>query len=85
MTESSRIAICFPVYCDEATVEGVTRKSLNVPSQIAGDYKVVIVDEGRPDDSGKIADALAEEIEQVSVCHYESNQGYGASRQRAFP
>ena len=78
MTEKPRIAICFPVYGDEATVETVARKSLNV-SQIADEYKIVIVDDGSPDNSGKIADGLAETIEQVSVCHHETNMGYGAA------
>ena len=78
------IAIFFPVYRDEGTVEQVAMKSLKVLSEVASRYKVIIVDDGSPDRSGKIADNLAEKYPDVISVHHERNLGYGAALQTGF-
>ena len=78
------IAIFFPVYGDEGTVERVALKSLKVLSEIASDYKVIIVDDGSPDRSGEIADKLAEQHPEIISVHHDTNQGYGAALQTGF-
>ncbi len=83
-SEKPSIAICFPVYCDEGTVETVAMKSIKVLSDIASRYKVIIVDDGSPDSSGKIADRLAEKYPEIISVHHETNRGYGAALQTGF-
>jgi glycosyltransferase involved in cell wall biosynthesis len=78
------IAIFFPVYCDEGTIERVALKSLKVLSEIASDYKVIIVDDGSPDKSGEIADKLAEQHPEIISVHHDTNRGYGAALQTGF-
>lgn len=79
------IAIFFPVYNDESTVETVAMKSLKVVSDIASRYKVIIVDDGSPDRSGEIADKLAAEYpNKIASIHHEKNLGYGAALQTGF-
>lgn len=79
------IAIFFPVYNDEATVERVAMKSLEVLSNIASDYKVIIVDDGSPDKSGEIADRLVLQYpDKIVSIHHEKNLGYGAALQTGF-
>jgi glycosyltransferase involved in cell wall biosynthesis len=79
------IAIFFPVYNDESTVEKVAMKSLDVLSDIASDYKVIIVDDGSPDRSGEIADRLASQYPgKIISVHHEKNLGYGAALQTGF-
>lgn len=79
------IAIFFPVYRDEATVETVAMKSLKVLSDIASKYKVIIVDDGSPDKSGEIADKLAEKYpDKILSVHHDKNLGYGAALQTGF-
>jgi glycosyltransferase involved in cell wall biosynthesis len=73
------LSVFFPVYNDEATVRRVTEKALRVCGEIADTYEVVIVDDGSPDASGRIADALASEYDAVSVVHHPRNLGYGAA------
>ena len=73
------VSVFFPVYNDEATVRRVTEKALQVCSEIAEDYEVVIVDDGSPDASGRIADELAQEHDVVRVIHHPRNRGYGAA------
>ena len=47
-------------------------------------YEVVIVDDGSGDESGIIADRLAEEHASVRVIHHEVNAGLGAGYRTAF-
>jgi glycosyltransferase involved in cell wall biosynthesis len=78
-TNKPNISVFFPVYNDEHTVERVTRKALDVLSQIASEYEVLIVDDGTPCRAGEIADALARENPRVRVIHHGKNLGYGAA------
>ena len=84
MNNKPSIAIFFPVYLDEGTVETVALKSLNVLSNIASRYKVIIVDDGSPDRSGEIADKLAEKYPEIISVRHEKNMGYGAALQTGF-
>lgn len=76
---SESITVFFPVYNDENTIERVTLKAIDVCRQLTDDFEVIIVNDGSPDDSGRIADALAARHDHVSVIHHETNRGYGAA------
>ncbi len=84
MNDKPSIAIFFPVYRDEGTVEAVAMKSLKVLSETASRYKVIIVDDGSPDKSGEIADNLAEKYKEIISVHHQTNLGYGAALQTGF-
>jgi len=73
------ISLFFPVYNDENTVERVTLKALDVLSEVAADYEVLIVDDGTPCRAGRIADNLAAANPRVRVIHHPRNLGYGAA------
>jgi glycosyltransferase involved in cell wall biosynthesis len=73
------LSVFFPVYNDEATVARVTEKALRVCAEIADTFEVIIVDDGSPDASGRIADSLADERAAVRVIHHDRNLGYGAA------
>jgi len=83
-SDKPSIAIFFPVYRDEGTVETVALKSLKVLSDIASNYKVIIVDDGSPDRSGEIADKLADKYPDIISVRHETNSGYGAALQTGF-
>ena len=78
-TQRDSVSVFFPVYNDEATVARVTEKALRVCGEIADTYEVIIVDDGSPDASGRIADALAGQHDVVRVIHHPHNRGYGAA------
>ena len=78
------LTIFFPCYNEEANVERVTREALEVARQVADDYEVLIVNDGSKDQTGEIADRLAEEIPQVRAVHNRPNRGYGGALQRGF-
>jgi len=82
--KTASLAIFFPVYRDEGTVEKVAMKSLKVLSDIASRYKVIIVDDGSPDRSGEIADNLARNYPEIISVRHETNLGYGAALKTGF-
>ena len=73
------LTVFFPVYNDENTIERVTLKAIDVCQQLTDDFEVIIINDGSPDNSGKLADQLAAEHANVSVVHHETNRGYGAA------
>jgi glycosyltransferase involved in cell wall biosynthesis len=77
--QSESLSVFFPVYNDETTVRRVTEKALRVCGELGVRHEVIIVDDGSPDTSGQIADALVEQHEVVRVIHHPHNQGYGAA------
>lgn len=76
-SEPLELTIFFPVYRDEATVKMVTEKAISFLRHHAAAGEVLIVDDGSPDLSGKIADDLAARHSEVRVIHHERNLGYG--------
>ena len=78
------ITLFFPVYNDEKTVREVTHKAFDVLSSITETFEILIIDDGSPDKSGKIADELAKEIPQVRAIHHDTNRGYGAALLTGF-
>lgn len=78
------ISLFFPVYNDEKTVEAVTRKSIDVLSQLTKNWEIIIINDGSPDKSGQIADELSLKYPQVKVIHHETNKGYGAAIRRGL-
>lgn len=83
--EKPDITLFFPVYNDAATVRTVTEKGLAFLREYARNYELLIIDDGSPDDSGKIADELAAAHPgEVRAIHHEHNRGYGAALKTGF-
>lgn len=82
--EKPNITVFFPVFNDEKTVKLVAEKALKVLEKYAGLYEVLIINDGSPDNSGKIADELAKENNNIKVIHHETNLGYGAALRTGF-
>lgn len=79
-----RVSLFFPVYRDERTVARVAEKAVRVLSELAGDYEVIIVDDGSPDTAGTIADQIAATDPNVRVIHHARNLGYGRALRTGF-
>jgi glycosyltransferase involved in cell wall biosynthesis len=79
------ISVFFPVYNDENTIRQVAEKALRVCRELADKYEVIIINDCSPDNSGKIADELAQEYHPyVKVVHHETNKGYGGAVKSGF-
>jgi glycosyltransferase involved in cell wall biosynthesis len=78
------ISLCFPVYNDESTVRIVAMRAIELLEEVAGNYEVIIVNDGSPDASGAIADQLASDYPAITVVHHPQNRGYGAAIKSAI-
>ena len=73
------LSLFFPVYNDAGTVRIVAEKAVDLLTSITDQWEIIIVDDGSPDDAGRIADELARETRRIRVIHHVRNLGYGAA------
>ncbi len=75
-----KISIIVPVY----KVEKYLRRCLDsIAAQTFTDWECILVDDGSPDDSGKICDEYAEKDERFMVIHQE-NAGVSSARNKGL-
>lgn len=87
MYDFSNISVTafFPAYYDEKNIGKVVDKAVEVLDSLRlKDYEVIIIEDGSPDKTAEVADALAEKHEKVRVIHHETNKGYGATLHDGF-
>ena len=77
----SKISILVPVYKVEKYLE---RCLDSILAQTFTDWECILIDDGSPDNSGKICDEYAKKDERFVVLHHESNKGSAAARNTAF-
>ena len=78
------ITVFFPFYNEQANVERVAQRAMEVLEGLDCDYEVIMVDDGSTDETGLIADRIAAEHERVRVIHHPRNLGYGSALQSGF-
>ena len=76
MNSSPVISVIIPVYKCEEYIEACVDSILN---QTFSDFEIILVDDGSPDNSGKLCDELAEKHNNITVIH-QKNQGQAAAR-----
>ena len=69
------ISVIVPVYNKEKRIENAVD---SVVKTNHGNYEVIIVDDGSTDESGKIADNLANKYKKVRVIHQDNQWVYAA-------
>ena len=78
------LTVFFPCYNEEANVERTTQAALAACRRIADDFEIIIVNDGSKDQTGRIADRLAAEHDEVRAVHNNPNLGYGGALQRGY-
>ena len=78
------LTLFYPMYNELKSVEPMTRKALQVISEIADEFEILIIDDGSRDGSERIADELAKADSHVRVIHHEGNKGYGQALRTGF-
>jgi glycosyltransferase involved in cell wall biosynthesis len=78
------ISFFFPACNEEATVETLTRRAIDLLPTLTDDWEVIIVNDGSTDRTGEIADRLSLEIPRVRVVHHPTNAGYGRALRSGF-
>jgi dolichol-phosphate mannosyltransferase len=77
--------VIIPTYNEAVNLERIvaaTRAELDRVA--AGDYRILVVDDGSPDGTGSIADSLAVRCAAVSVLHRNRKAGLGAAYLAGF-
>ena len=69
----------FPLYRDKKTVKKMIFRSLSVLRRTKKKFEIVIVDDGCPENSGKLALKFSKKIKNVKVIFHKKNMGYGAA------
>ena len=69
-----RVVVCLPTYNERENLERMLRALREV---LPDDGGVLVIDDGSPDGTGKLADELATQIPNVSVLHRERKEGLG--------
>jgi glycosyltransferase involved in cell wall biosynthesis len=73
-----RITLALLAYNEAATIEETVREAAEVLSRdfAAGDWELLVINDGSRDDTGALCERLAEEIQGVRVYHHNPNRGY---------
>ncbi len=78
------ISVFFPCYNEQENVGKTIEKAIAVLEELNTDFEVIIVDDGGTDETGRIADEIADRDDRVKVVHHGRNLGYGAALQSGF-
>jgi glycosyltransferase involved in cell wall biosynthesis len=78
------ISVFFPCYNEQENVGKTADNAIAVLENLDTDFEVIIVDDGSSDDTGRIADEIADRDDRVKVVHHGRNLGYGAALQSGF-
>ena len=76
----SKVLVVVPTYNERHTIAEVVGRAISVPVHL----DVLVVDDGSPDGTGKIAERLASEHPEVHVLHRESKSGLGPAYRAGF-
>ena len=79
MNQMKSISLMFPLYKDKRTVEFMITKSSSVLKKLKRKYEIIIVDDGCPQNSGKLAKKIAKRFSNIKVFFHKKNLGYGAA------
>ena len=76
--------LILPTYNEAMNIEPFVRAVLPELAGAAPDHRVLIVDDDSPDGTGRIADALAGELDAVEVLHRPAKEGLGLAYLAGF-
>jgi dolichol-phosphate mannosyltransferase len=77
--------VIIPTYNEAVNLERIVAASCAELDRVAaGDYRILVVDDGSPDGTGTIADSLARQSDAVVVLHRASKAGLGAAYLAGF-
>jgi dolichol-phosphate mannosyltransferase len=76
--------LILPTYNEAENIEGLVRAALSQLETTGLEHAILVVDDGSPDGTGRVADRLAEELAPVRVLHRERKQGLARAYRAGF-
>ena len=80
----SSVSFFCPAYHDEDNLPRLIPHVITFLKGITDRYEIIIVEDGSPDGTDRVADELSRKYEHVRVIHHERNEGYGATLRDGF-
>lgn len=80
----SSISFFCPAYHDENNLPKLIPVVFEFLNNISEKFEILIIEDGSPDETGKIAEGLAQKHSHVRVIHHPKNLGYGATLKDGF-
>jgi glycosyltransferase involved in cell wall biosynthesis len=68
-----------PAYNEAANLGPMLEKSVQVAESLAGDYEIIVVDDGSRDNTAEVVRQFASAQPRVRLVQHQRNQGYGAA------
>lgn len=79
------LSVFLPCYNEGKNLNKTAQKTLHVLNSLGlKRYELIVVNDGSSDQTGKIADDLAQKNSHIQVIHHRQNQGYGAALKSGF-
>lgn len=79
------LSVFFPAYNEEKNIENTVLKADQVLKSLKLDaYEIIVINDGSKDNTGKIADELAQGNKNIRVIHHNPNKGYGEALKSGF-
>ena len=79
-----KLTLFFPTYNEEGNIETVVLKAGKVLEEVAGQWEIIIINDGSRDRTGEIAAKLSKSDKRVRVITNSPNRGYGGALQSGF-
>ncbi len=76
--------LVLPTYNEAENIEAIVQAALPQLESTGMEHRVLIVDDGSPDGTGRIADRLAAQTASVEVCHRTAKTGIGPAYLAGF-
>jgi glycosyltransferase involved in cell wall biosynthesis len=79
-----KISVFLPTYNEEGNIKNVVLATKNILQDIAGEWELIIINDGSNDSTGRITEELGQEDKRIKVITHKVNEGYGASLKTGF-
>lgn len=84
MIKLSSVSFFCPAYYDEKNLPKLIPRVVEFLSKVANQFELIIVNDGSPDGTGRIAEELSKKYRSIRVIHHPVNLGYGAALKTGF-
>jgi glycosyltransferase involved in cell wall biosynthesis len=84
MNKNPKVSFFCPAYNDEKNLPILIPKVFKVLNELCSAFEIVIIEDGSPDNTGKVADQLAQKYHSIKVYHHKINRGYGGALKSGF-
>lgn len=78
------LSIFFPAYNDAPSIGKLVEESLQVASQVANKFEVIVINDGSSDNTANVLQKLSQKYPELRFINHETNRGYGGALKTGF-